>query len=159
LTVKKNRLRSVPKQVGKTGFDYRFDVASQVMAAGPQDIHVQVIVPLPGPGKGQIGVRVGRLLVYVANREALGAFLDAWDRQGCWRMRHLGPICCCPQWARPSRPTRAGRGQALSGPCLLAVPESRRTVVRALSAVARASRASRGYLQKLTSIWSRRSKR
>jgi hypothetical protein len=26
------------------------------MAAGAQDIHVQVIVPLSGPGKGQIGV-------------------------------------------------------------------------------------------------------
>jgi hypothetical protein len=101
MTVKRNRLRAVPKLVGKTGFDYRFDVAAQVMAAGAQDIHVQVIVPLSGPGQGQIGVRVGRLLVYCANREALGSFLDAWGKAGRWRMRHLGPICCCPQWARP----------------------------------------------------------
>jgi hypothetical protein len=75
VTARKGRLRAVPPLVGKTGFDYRFDVASQVMAAGAQDIHVQVIVPLSGPGKGQIGVRVGRLLVYVANRESLGSFL------------------------------------------------------------------------------------
>jgi hypothetical protein len=80
MTVKRNRLRAVPPLVGKTGFDYRFDVASQVMAAGAQDIHVQVIVPLSGPGKGQIGVRVGRILIYVANREALQSFSDAWQQ-------------------------------------------------------------------------------
>ena len=56
MTARKNGLRSVPKLVGRTGFDYRFDVASQVMAAGAQDIHVQVLVPLSGPGQGQIGV-------------------------------------------------------------------------------------------------------
>ena len=139
MTPERIRLRAVPPLMGETGFDYRFDVASQVMAAGPQDIHVQVIVPLSGPGQGQIGVRVGRLLVYRANRQALGSWMPG-ARQERWPMRHLGPICCCRQWARPSRPTRAGRGQALSGPCLLAVPESRRTVVRAFSAVARASR-------------------
>jgi hypothetical protein len=50
MTVKKNRLRAVPSLVGKTGYEYRFDVASQVMAAGAQDFHVQVIVPLSGPG-------------------------------------------------------------------------------------------------------------
>jgi hypothetical protein len=80
MTSKRSRLRAVPSLVGKTGFDYRFDVASQVMAAGAQDIHVTTIVPLSGPGKGQIGVRVGRLLVYVANREALGSFLEAWGQ-------------------------------------------------------------------------------
>jgi hypothetical protein len=58
MTPERIRLRAVPPLMGETGFDYRFDVASQVMAAGPQDIHVQVIVPLPGPGQGQIGVRV-----------------------------------------------------------------------------------------------------
>ena len=158
MTPERIRLRAVPPLMGETGFDYRFDVASQVMAAGPQDIQVQVIVPLSGPGQGQIGVRVGRLLVYRANRQALGSWM-AGARQERWPMRHLGPICCCRQWARPSRPTGAGRGPALSGPCPLAVPESRRTVVRAFSAVARASRASRGYLQQLTSIWSRKSKR
>ena len=95
MTAKRNGLRAVPKLVGKTGFDYRFDVASQVMAAGAQDINVTTIVPLSGPGKGQIGVRVGRLLVYVSNREALGSFLDAWDRPGRWQTRHSGLICRC----------------------------------------------------------------
>jgi hypothetical protein len=55
MTAKKNGLRVVPKLIGKTGFQYRFDVAAQVMAAGAQDIHVQVIVPLPGPGQARSG--------------------------------------------------------------------------------------------------------
>jgi hypothetical protein len=97
MTVKKNGLRSVPKLVGKAGFDYRFDVASQVMAAGPQDIHVTTIVPLSGPGKGQIGVRVGRLLVYVANREALGSFLDAWGQATALADKAFGPDLPLPR--------------------------------------------------------------
>ena len=86
-----SRLRAVPRLVGRTGFDYRFDVASQVMAAGTQDVFVQPIVPLSGPGKGQIGVRVGRLLVYVANREALASFLDAWAQAEALADKALGP--------------------------------------------------------------------
>lgn len=97
MTARKNRLRAVPSLVGKTGFDYRFDVASQVMAAGPQDIHVTTIVPLSGPGKGQIGVRVGRLLVYVANREALGSFLDAWGKAAALADKAFGPDLPLPR--------------------------------------------------------------
>jgi len=86
-----SRLRAVPRLVGRTGFDYRFDVASQVMAAGTQDVFVQPIVPLSGPGKGQIGVRVGRLLIYVANREALASFLSAWARAEALADKVFGP--------------------------------------------------------------------
>ena len=71
-------LRAVPRPAGRSSFEYRFEVASQVLAAGTQDVSVQVLAPLSGPGKGQIGVRVGRLLVYVANREALESFVEAW---------------------------------------------------------------------------------
>ena len=91
MNVKKGRLRAVAPLACKTGFQYRFDVASQVMAAGAQDIHVQVIVPLSGPGQGQIGVRVGRLLVYVANREALGSFLAAWGKAAGLAEKAFGP--------------------------------------------------------------------
>jgi hypothetical protein len=68
-----NRLRAVPPLVGNTGFEYRFDVASPVMAAGAHDIHVQVIVPLSGPGQGQIG-RQGREALCVL-RQLRGAGL------------------------------------------------------------------------------------
>jgi hypothetical protein len=77
--------------VGKSGFDNRFEVASQVMAAGTQDVFVQAITPLSGPGKGQIGVRVGRLLVYVANREAFASFVDAWRQAELLADKAFGP--------------------------------------------------------------------
>ena len=67
------------------------DVASQVIAAGTQDVFVQPIVPLSGPGKGQIGVRVGRLLVYVANRQVLESFLSAWARAEALADKVFGP--------------------------------------------------------------------
>ena len=86
-----SRLRAVPRLAGKIGYEYRFDVASQVMVAGSQDVHVQAITPLSGPGKGQIGVRVGRLLVYCANREALQSFLDAWAQAEALADRAFGP--------------------------------------------------------------------
>ena len=97
MTARKNQLRAVPPLVGKAGFQYRFDVASQVMAAGAQDIHVQVIVPLSGPGQGQLGVRVGRLLVYVSNREALGSFLDAWGKAAALADKAFGPDLPSPR--------------------------------------------------------------
>lgn len=56
MTAKGNRLRAVPPLVGKTGFQYRFDVAAQAIAAGTQDVCVRAITPLFGSGKGQIGV-------------------------------------------------------------------------------------------------------
>ena len=92
-----SRLRAVPRLAGKIGFDYRFDVASQVIAAGTQDVFVQPIVPLSGPGKGQIGVRVGRLLVYVANREALASFLDAWGQAEELADKAFGPELPLPR--------------------------------------------------------------
>src|SRR5664280_1419347 len=93
----RSRLSAVPSLVGKTRFEYRFDVASQVMAAGPQDVHVQVIVPLSGPGRGQIGVRVGRLLVYRANRQALGSWLDAWGKAAALAEKAFGPDLSVPR--------------------------------------------------------------
>jgi hypothetical protein len=86
-----SRLRAVPRLAGRSTFEFRFDVASQVMAAGTQDVFVQPIVPLSGPGKGQIGVRVGRLLVYVANREALASFVCAWREAEALADKAFGP--------------------------------------------------------------------
>ena len=102
MITKPRRLTAVPRLAGKIGFEYRFDVASQVIAAGTQDVFVQPIVPLSGPGKGQIGVRVGRLLVYVANREALASFLDAWREAEALADKAFGPELPSPIVGRSS---------------------------------------------------------
>ena len=49
------------------------------------------------PGQGQIGVRVGRLLVYVANREALGSFLQAWGQAAGLAEQAFGPDLPLPR--------------------------------------------------------------
>ena len=86
-----SRLRAVPRLAGKIGYEYRFELAAQAMVAGSQDTHVQAIAPLSGPGRGQIGVRVGRILIYVANREALASFVDAWAQAEALADRAFGP--------------------------------------------------------------------
>ncbi len=96
--------------VGKVGFDYRFDVASRVMAARAQDIHVQLILPWSGPGQGQIGVRVGSLLVYRANRQALG-ILDAWGKAGALADEAFGPDLLLPAAGEAVSADWSGRGR------------------------------------------------
>lgn len=85
------KLRTIPPVKGRATFDHRFEVSSQVLAAGTQDTVVRVLAPLSGPHKGQIGVRVGRMLVYVANREALASFVDAWDQAAGLADQAFGP--------------------------------------------------------------------
>ena len=97
-----SRLQLVPDLVGKTGFHNRFDVASQVIAAGTQDTSVRVVSPLSGPGQGQIGVRVGRILVYVANREALASFVAAWTEAATRADEAFGPELPPPSY-RPRK--------------------------------------------------------
>ena len=72
------RLTAVPGP-GKRDDDYQCRVAAQAVMEGTQDVRVQALTPLAGPGHGQIAVRVGRVLVYINDREALNSFLDAWQ--------------------------------------------------------------------------------
>jgi hypothetical protein len=97
-----SRLRAVPRLGGRSTYDYRFEVASQAMVAGTQDIHVQAITPLSGPGKGQVGVRVGRILIYVANGEALASFVDAWSQVEALADKAFGPELPPPRFGESS---------------------------------------------------------
>jgi hypothetical protein len=87
----KSTLHTLPPLPGKSTFEYRFEVAAQALVAGTQEVHVQVLSPLSGPQKGQIGVRVGRVLIYVANREALTSFVDAWTQAAALAEQAFGP--------------------------------------------------------------------
>ena len=56
----------------------------------PQDVFVQAITPLSAPGKVQIGVRVGRLLVYMANRKRRRPSLDALGQAEALAVKAFG---------------------------------------------------------------------
>jgi hypothetical protein len=57
------------------------------------EVHVQVLNPLSRPQRGEIGVRVGRVLIYVANREALASFVEAWTQAAARRSRRSVLTC------------------------------------------------------------------
>ena len=71
---------AVPGTGKEKQHDHHCRVAVQAVAEGMQEVRVQAATPLAGPGHGQIAVRVGRMLIYVKNREALDSFLDAWQQ-------------------------------------------------------------------------------
>jgi len=74
------RLVAVPGSGKQQQHDHRCRVAVQAVLEGMQEVRVQATTASAGPGHGQIAVRVGRLLMYVNDREALDSFLDAWQQ-------------------------------------------------------------------------------
>jgi hypothetical protein len=96
------RLTAVPN-VGKRDDDYGCRVAAQAVTEGTQDVRVQALTPLAGPGHGQIAVRVGRLLVYVDDREALNSFLDAWREASELADKAFGVVLPPPAYRPRSR--------------------------------------------------------
>ena len=74
------RLTAVPGTTKRDQYDARCRVAVQAVLEGMQEVRVQAVTPLAGPGHGQIAVRVGRVLMYINDREALDSFLDAWQQ-------------------------------------------------------------------------------
>ncbi len=97
------RLTAVPN-AGKRDSDYSCRVAAQAVMEGTQDVRVQALTPLAGPGHGQIAVRVGRVLVYVNDREALNSWLDAWQQASALADKAFGVVLPAPAYkARPRR--------------------------------------------------------
>lgn len=83
----------------------RFEVAAQVIVGGPQEQKVQALQPLSGTETGQIAVRVGRLLIYVTDREALHAFSEAWREAEALADQAFGSVLPPPTY----RPRSSGR--------------------------------------------------
>ena len=86
------RLAAVPGTGKEKQHDHRCRIAVQAVLEGTQEVRVQAVTPLAGPGHGQIAVRVGRLLVYVNDREALDSFLDAWQQAADLGDKAFGPV-------------------------------------------------------------------
>lgn len=82
----------MPNSRSKRISDHQFRVAAQAIVSGLQDIRVEAATPMAGPGHGQIAVRVGRLLVYVNDREVLDSSLDAWHQAEALADKAFGPV-------------------------------------------------------------------
>ena len=71
------RLTSVPGTSKQEQHDHRCRVAVQAVMEGMQEVRVQAVTPLAGPGHGQIAIRLGRVLIYLNDRQALESLQDA----------------------------------------------------------------------------------
>ena len=65
---------------------------------GTQDVRVQALTPLAGPGHGQIAVRVGRVLIYLNDRDALNSWLEAWREASVMADKAFGVVLPPPAY-------------------------------------------------------------
>ncbi len=93
------RLAAVPGTGKEKQHDYRCRLAVQAVVEGMQEVRVQAVTPLAGPGHGQIALRVGRILIYVNDREALDSFLDAWQQAADLADKAFGVPLPSPKYA------------------------------------------------------------
>ncbi len=98
------RLAAVPGTGKQQQRDHRCRVAVQAELEGMQEVRVQAATAAVGPRHGQIAIRVGRLLMYVNDRDARWtAFSMPGSRQ---------PTSATKPSASYRRPRRTGRGPA-----------------------------------------------
>ena len=70
----------------------RMVIASQAIFAGPQDISVRAMTPqASGRGYGHLCLRVGRVLVYLEDRDALAAWHAALEQAEALADSAFGP--------------------------------------------------------------------
>jgi len=87
----------------------RMQVATQAIFAGPQEHRVFAMTPqASGRGYGHIAVRVGRVLVYLEDRDALQAWTTAIGKAADLAEAAFGPDL-------PSVPVPARQQQAVEG--------------------------------------------
>ena len=98
------RLVNGQRRPRRRGPDPRSSIAAQAVMAGPQDLRVRAATPsATGLGHGYVVLRVGRLLVYLEDRDAL----DTW-REALRQAIELSDEAYGPELPPPSyRPRRS----------------------------------------------------
>jgi len=94
------RLVAVPGTGKQQQHDHRCRVAVQAVLEGMQEVRVQAATASAGPGHGQIAVRVGRLLMYINDRDALDSVLDAWQQVAELADKAFGVVLAAPHRPR-----------------------------------------------------------
>jgi len=91
----------------------RMQVATQAIFAGPQDHRVFAMTPqASGRGYGHIAVRVGRVLVYLEDRQALEAWTTAIGKAADWPTQRSDWTCQPPGTSHPATGSSDGAGCA-----------------------------------------------
>ncbi len=96
-------LRVVAGRGHRTDPEPRMSVAAQAIFAGPQDMRVTAMTPeVTGRGYGHVVMRVGRLLIYLEDRDALEAWQAALEQASEFADRAFG-LVPPPALYRPRR--------------------------------------------------------
>lgn len=103
---KPRHLRSL-SATGRAALKYKCQVAAQAVFAGTQDVRVQVATKLDGFNDSCIAVRVGKVLIYVEDRDALRSCVDAWKEAAAIAEQAFGPVLPPPAYRPRRSPTGA----------------------------------------------------
>lgn len=90
-------LKAVPTR-GQRLLDYRCDLVTQAVLGGDVDFRVQALSPLAGPGHGTITIRLGRVVLVLADRDALTAVRTALGQAEAMATRAYGPEMPTPAY-------------------------------------------------------------
>src|SRR4051794_38466777 len=85
------RLKPVSRPA-REALRYTCQVAAQANFAGTQDTRVQAATPLAEPGRGYIAVRIGKMLIYVEDRDALESCVSARQEASTYADQAFGPV-------------------------------------------------------------------
>jgi hypothetical protein len=95
---RRGHLQSVPRP------GYRCQIAAQAVMAGSQDMRVQAVGPAASPyPHGYIVIRVGRMLLYLEDREALASWREAMEQAEQYADKAFGPDLPPPTYAVKAR--------------------------------------------------------
>lgn len=73
--------------------EHQHHVAAQVVMRGTQGYRVRAVAPEAGvQGKGHIAIRIGRVLIYLQDRDALRSLRDAVEEADNFADRVYGPV-------------------------------------------------------------------
>ena len=98
-------LRSI-SATGRAALKYKCQVAAQANFSGTQDTRVQMADSIDGANRAVIAVRIGKVLVYVEDRDALESCVRAWREAAEVAAEAFGPVLPPPVY-RPRRPPGA----------------------------------------------------
>lgn len=99
---RRGHLESVPSRP-----EWRCQIAAQAIMRGAQDLRVQAVTPKASPsGEGYLCLRVGRVLVYLEDRDALMAWQVALEQAEEHAAAAFGPVMPPPAY-RPRTPRPA----------------------------------------------------
>jgi hypothetical protein len=99
-------LKAVRQSRSEQALQYRCDLITQAVLGGDIDFRVQAMSPVVGPGPGRISIRLGRVVLVIEDRDALGVLASACRQAEGLADRTYGPELPIPVYKPRARKAR-----------------------------------------------------